>query len=110
MPFANSFFYIVLVTFFFGLSQGIDAPLSSLLIADSSTPAERGFANSVLYSAMSIGRFTPIVTVPIAEGLGLLYVFPFGAILPIIAALVAAKYMKPLSTEQERGEDEETPK
>ena len=108
LSFTNSFYYLVLISLLYGLWQGIDSPLSSLLITDVSTSAERGFANAILYSSMSIGRITPIVMVPVIEGWGLLYVFPLGAILPIITVLVASKYMKPLSTEQGTEEEQKS--
>jgi MFS family permease len=99
MPFANSFYYLAIVACFFGLYHGIDSPLSALLVADVSTRTERGFANSLLYSAMYVGTFTPILTAPIAEGWSVAMVFPFGAILPIIAIINVARFMESLSTE-----------
>ncbi len=101
MFFANSFYHLVLLQCVFGLSHGIDVPLSTLLVADTSTTAERGFANSLLYSSMTVGTFTPIITAPIAEGWGVAFVFPLVSILPIASALVTAWLMKPLSTEQD---------
>jgi MFS family permease len=96
LPFANSFHYLAIVACFFGLYHGIDSPLSALLVANVSTTTERGFANSLLYSAMYIGTFTPILIAPIAEGWGVPMVFPFGAILPIIALFNVAQFMEPL--------------
>jgi MFS family permease len=98
LPFANSFHYLAIVACFYGLYHGIDSPLSALLVADVSTTTERGFANSLLYSAMYIGTFTPILIAPIAEGWGVTMVFPFGSILPIIALINVARFMEPLLT------------
>ncbi len=101
LRFANSFYYLALLACLFGVSHGVNSPLSTLLVADSSTRSERGFANSILYSAMTAGRFTPILTAPIADIWGVSFVFPIASILPITAVLVVAKFMEPLSTEQE---------
>jgi MFS family permease len=98
--FANSFYYLAFISCLFGLSHGVDSPVSTLLVADVSTEADRGFANSILYSVMSVGTFTPILTAPIAEVWGVTYIFPFVSIPPIIAAIVVARFMAPLSTEQ----------
>lgn len=99
-PFASNFYHLAIFECVAGF-YSIEVPLSALLVADSSTYAERGFANAVSQLAMSTGSLAQITAVPIAEAWGILGVFPFASILPVTAALVAGKFMEPISTERE---------
>ncbi len=96
LPFADSFYHLVLLACVLGLSHGAVIPLSALLVSDSSTTTERGLANSILYTTMTVGTFTPIMTAPLADVWGVTFVFPFTAIIPVISTLVVASFMKPL--------------
>ena len=102
IPFSTGFHHLVIFACFAGLFHGIESPASALLVSDSSTPAERGFANSVLFLSMSSGSLAPIVTIPVSVEWGLTSVFPIAAVLPALAALVTIKLMEPLSIERGR--------
>lgn len=106
LPFASSFYHFAIFACLAGF-YSIEVPLCALLVADSSTDAERGFANAVLQLGISSGSFAQIMTIPIVEAWGTVSIFPVASILPITAILVALKFMEPLSTERREGRKEE---
>jgi MFS family permease len=86
-PFANDYTSIVSVIFFSGVSYGAVRILTSVLVADNSTPKNRGVANSVFQLAMGTGRITNIFTTPIVETLGYAPTFILGGTIGLVAAL-----------------------
>jgi len=86
-PFANNYLWIVLVFFLSGVSFGAERILTAVLVADNSTPENRGVANGFYYVAQSTGNMTIILTSPIADSLGFTPVFILGGISGLITTL-----------------------
>jgi MFS family permease len=108
LPFATAFTHLVILALFAGVLHGINNPTSALLVADVSTSADRGFANSVLYLANSGGALAPMIAIAAATAWGLTSVFPIATILPVVTIIVAAKFMERLSTELRKIEGSNT--
>jgi len=108
LPFATNYTHLVILALLAGLVHGINNPTSALLVADVSTGADRGFANSVLYLASSGGSLAPIIAVAAVTAWGLTSVFPIATILPAATIIVVTKFMERLSTEREKIGDVET--
>jgi MFS family permease len=106
LPFATNFTYLVLLALLAGLLHGINNPTSALLVADVSTGADRGFANSVLYLASSAGSLAPMIAIAAVTAWGLTSVFPIATILPAATIIAVTKFMERLSTEQGKRETE----
>ena len=102
LPFATNFPHLVILALVAGVSHGINNPTSALLVADVSTGADRGFANSALYLASSCGSLAPMIAIAAATAWGLTSVFPIATILPAATILIVTKLMEPLSTEQRK--------
>jgi MFS family permease len=100
LPFATNFTHLVILALGAGILLGINNPTSALLVADVSTGANRGFANSALYLASSAGSLAPMIAIAAATAWGLTSVFPLATLLPAATFVVATKYMEHLSTEQ----------
>ena len=101
MLFASSFYHLAIIQCLAGFCS-IGLPICSLLVADISTYAERGFANAAIHLSGSLGSLAQIVAVPIIETWGILSVFPFASIFPVTTLLVVNKYIEPLSTEEKK--------
>ena len=108
LPVATNFTHLVILALFAGVLHGINNPTSALLVADVSTSADRGFANSVLYLANSGGALAPMIAIAAATAWGLTSVFPIATILPAVTIIVAAKFMERLSTELRKIEGSNT--
>ena len=108
IPFATDFTHLVILALVAGLLPGIIMPTSALLVADVSTKEDRGFANSVLYLAMSGGSLAPMISIAAVAVWGLRSVFPIATILPMVTMIVIAKFMELLSTERRRKENDES--
>jgi MFS family permease len=106
LPFATNFTQLVLLALLAGLLHGINNPTSALLVADVSTGADRGFANSVLYLASSAGSLAPMIAIAAVTAWGLTSVFPIATILPAATIIAVTKFMERLSTEQGKRETE----
>ena len=78
MLFASSFYHLAIIQCLAGFCS-IGLPICSLLVADISTYAERGFANAAIHLSGSSGSLAQIVAVPIIETWGILSVFPFAS-------------------------------
>lgn len=101
LPFSGSFFHLAAFAFIAGLVNGVESPISALLVTDASTLADRGVATSTLYLALSSGSLAPLVTIPIVEFYdNIAAAFPVASILPLTAVFAAIKVMEPLSTER----------
>ena len=88
-PLANNYLLIVLIFFFSGISYGATSILGNTLVSNISTPENRGIANSLYNLAQSTGNITKLVTTPIADSLGLTYVFIIGGIAGFTSAIPA---------------------
>lgn len=84
--FADSYLFIALIFFLQGISYGATRTMQNVLVANVTSPENRGVANSINQLFMSTATFTNILTTPIVDALG----FPSMFILAGIAALVAA--------------------
>jgi MFS family permease len=104
LPFATTFSHLVILAIWAGVSHGINNPTSALLVAEVSTRADRGFANSVLYLASSAGALAPMIAIAAVTMWGLTSVFPLATLLPAATIVVVTKYMERLSTERRRRE------
>lgn len=78
---ANDYLLLVVVQILSGLSFGAVRILSTTLAANSSTPENRGVANSFIDLCASAGNFTKIVTTPIVNELGFASVFMLGGVI-----------------------------
>jgi MFS family permease len=79
-PFAADYPALSLVRFLSGLSYGAVAILGSTFVAQLSTPANRGIANSLYNIAQSTGNITKLATTPVAEAYGLPALFVVGGV------------------------------
>jgi len=86
-PFANNYILIVIIFFVSGISYGATSILGNTLVANISTPENRGIANSLYNLAQSTGNITKLVTTPIADIFGLTYVFIIGGIVGLTSAI-----------------------
>jgi MFS family permease len=86
-PFANNYILIVVIFFFSGISYGATSILGNTLVSNISTPENRGIANSLYNLAQSTGNITKLITTPIADILGLTYVFLIGGIVGLTSAI-----------------------
>jgi len=86
-PLANNYLYIILIQFLSGISFGAVKILSSVLVADISTPNNRGTANSILSFSESSGHIMQLATSPIVEIYGYTPTFIIGGIGCLIGTL-----------------------
>jgi MFS family permease len=108
LPFTTTFTHLIILAFGAGVLHGVNNPTSALLVADVSTSADRGFANSALYLASSAGSLAPMIAVAAVSIWGLTSVFPIATILPAATLVIVTKYMELLSTERRQREGAHT--
>ncbi len=85
-PYTNSYHGLTLVMFLYGASFGATILLGSTLVANMSTPSNRGVANSIYSLAQSSGTMAQMLTTPVAE-MSLTSVFTLGGALPLLATV-----------------------
>jgi MFS family permease len=74
-PLTTNYTLIILVLFLVGISFGAFRILTTTIVANNSTPENRGIANSLIDLGWSAGNLTNILTTPIVENLGIIPVF-----------------------------------
>jgi predicted MFS family arabinose efflux permease len=74
-----------------GVSIGITFTMGAMIIADSTSPSERGLSNSVYFAAMNGGSMiSPIIMGMLANMFGVSMIFPIVAFAPIIGVLASS--------------------
>lgn len=86
-PFASDYIFVMLVSLLDGISYGATRIMQNVLVANISTPENRGVANSLNEVAMSTGFIMISVTSPIVDISGFTPVFILGGIAVFIAAI-----------------------
>ncbi len=101
IPYSQAFLHLSILMLLIGACLGVIPPLGAMLVSRATSREERGLANSLYMLMASSGAITPIFMTPIAERLGLMYVFSLGAVLPFMAILPTITLKERLITEQE---------
>jgi MFS family permease len=86
-PLATTFPAILGINVLYGVSFGATMILGNTLVTLTSTPKNRGTANSTYNAAQSAGNILKMATSPLAETLGLTAVFLVGGVAALLAAI-----------------------
>lgn len=87
VPYAGSYPELVFLMLLYGTSFGATILLGSTVVAEVSTPSNRGIANSINSLAQSSGTIAQMLTTSIAENLGLMPVFTLGGFLSLLSTI-----------------------
>ncbi len=85
---ANNYLFIVVLFFLEGISYGATRIMQNVLVANVSTPENRGVANSVNQLFQSAANFSRIFTTPLVDTMGFSPVFILASSAAFIAALI----------------------
>ncbi len=88
--FLTGYISLLILMVITGAALGIVYPMGAMIVADSTSPQERGLANAIYYVGMNIGiTIGPIVMGAEANMVGITMIFPIVAFVPIIGLLVS---------------------